>query len=883
MLNPRAFENSRPDGIPVLEILPGPDQEPAPLFVPLQRTELAGDVAGPLAAMQLTQVFRYTREQCDHVLEAVYRFPLPGDAAVTGVTVRFGEVQIEAALKERGQAEQEYQQAKQEGRQAALLARESPDVFSLQVAGIQPEQPVTVETRYVQLAGPEGAGWSLRVPLTTSPRYVRSDELDSRHAAGQPLALLRDPGHRFSLDLTVRGTDAVTSSTHALLVQTEGSLARVRLQEGEVLPDRDCVLSWRPRQEAGRPALHVMLHDDAPSGARYFLALAAPPAQPHTARRLPREVTLLVDHSGSMTGAKWQAADWAVKKFLGDLDPADAFALCLFHSRTRWLANRPLEATPDAVRRAVEFLEAHTDSGGTELGVALEQALTLPRAGGKDARHTLIVTDAEVSDAGRILRLAGEEFARPDRRRISVLCIDAAPNSFLARELAERGGGVARFLTSSPEEGDISTALDDVLADWAQPVLTGLRLEVGAVGAHAAGRQSLPAGDGASAVDLGDLPGGRSVWVVGKLPDGTGEPQFRLAAAQGEVASGAPETAGGAMGAALKALYGAGQVLGLEFLIHAGYQPDELRDALARLGYDPQEIAGAAGAGRRLYAENARAGARESLKGLLVRESLAYGVICSETAFVATRTEAGKPVEGTVAVANALPAGWSDDFITGYAGAPAGGMGVKALAAMMPASASPSQARAALGGVRRMLASLGDMDLGLASPASADAHTSFAGPDSVDIPAFLRERGSRSRPAARAQEESQRAQPAPVEGPLFAGVPSFAGGESVLFDSSRPADEARLPDAATFTALSVEFPAGAPAGALDQGLVLLLYVGDPAAPRARVQLADLLRQGGRRPLNVSRQPGEVVRLVLTDRAGAWAAGAPALAVRLHWS
>lgn len=83
MLNPRAFENSRPDGIPVLEIVPGPDQEPVPLFVPLQRTELAGDVAGPLAAMQLTQVFRYTREQCDHVLEAVYRFPLPGDAART--------------------------------------------------------------------------------------------------------------------------------------------------------------------------------------------------------------------------------------------------------------------------------------------------------------------------------------------------------------------------------------------------------------------------------------------------------------------------------------------------------------------------------------------------------------------------------------------------------------------------------------------------------------------------------------------------------------------------------------------------------------------------------------------------------------------------------
>src|SRR5262249_47470388 len=146
-----------------------------------------------------------SRAQCDQVLEAVYRFPLPGDAAVTGVRVRFGAVEIQAELKERERAEQRYEEAKRQGRQAALLTRESPDVFTLQVAGIVPDQDVVVETDYVQLARAEGAGWSLRIPLTTSPRYVRSDELHSRHAQGQPLALLRDPGHRFSLDVTVVG------------------------------------------------------------------------------------------------------------------------------------------------------------------------------------------------------------------------------------------------------------------------------------------------------------------------------------------------------------------------------------------------------------------------------------------------------------------------------------------------------------------------------------------------------------------------------------------------------------------------------------------------------------------------------------------------------
>ncbi|MEZ4622806.1 MAG: hypothetical protein R2867_45920 [Caldilineaceae bacterium] len=103
-------------------------------------------------------------------------------------------------------------------------------------------------------------------------------------------------------------------------------------------------------------------------------------------------------------------------------------------------------------------------------------------------RHLLIVTDAAVSDAARILRLADEEAVRTDRRRISVLCIDAAPNAFLANELAERGGGVARFLTSDPQQNDIVTALDEVLQEWSEPLLVGLQLGVDAAGVEVSGR-----------------------------------------------------------------------------------------------------------------------------------------------------------------------------------------------------------------------------------------------------------------------------------------------------------------------------------------------------------------------------------------------------------
>ena len=839
MFNRAAYENTRPDGIAVLEIVDGaPPQEERPRqFVPLKRTELRGEVVGPLAALRLTQVYGYTREQCDKVLEALYRFPLPGDAAVTGVLVRFGAVEISAELKEREKAEADYAEAKRRGQQAALATRESPDVFTLQVAGIQPDQDVTVETSYVQLARAEGAGWSLRLPLTTAPRYVRSDELTSRHAHGQPLLLLRDPGHRFSLDLTLRGAGTAQSSTHPLDVTPQDGDLHLRLQGGEVLPDRDCVFSWQPQQEADRPALQVLLHDDPASGQVYFLALVAPPATHTPGHGVPREVVLLVDHSGSMEGAKWQAADWAVKRFLSDLTPSDAFALELFHNITHWFAAEPRPADSREIAKAVRFLEQNRDSGGTELGVALEQALSLKRLDGAYARHALIVTDAQVTDAGRIMRLASEEARRAKRRRISVLCIDAATNSFLALQLAERGGGMARFLTSAPEEEDITTALDEVLADWAEPVLAGLRLEVNRPLVQAAGHEVSPgAQTGWSAIDLGDLPAGRPVWVAGRLPRGdTPDLLLRLTASgQPEVATQRLDLAQEAsQHPALKALFGARRVLGLEFLISSGYAGEQLADQLARLGYDPQQVlAGRPGAPPKVYAENVRAEAQVTLHDLLVGEALDYGLACSETAFVAVRREAGKPVEGTVLVANALPSGWSEEFLGPHA---------------MLVAAAPSVA----GGPRAQAARA---KMAPARP----AYTRMFG---------LADSGARS------QLESKL---------LFSGVPQFTNDEALLFDSGRAQDAPKLADSVQIAQLKVHFPGGVPKPqAMDPRMSLLIFVDDLSSPRASVRLVDLVRQGGERPLNLLRQAGQVVRLVLVSAGGAWPYGVLQVEVALQ--
>lgn len=835
MFHPAIYENSRPDGIGVLEIVQKKENG-IRQFVPLKQSEVRGEVVGPLADLRLRQVFGYSQHQSTKTIEARYRFPLPGDAAVTQVTVHFGETEIVATLAAREVAEAEYERAKQEGRQAALAKREAPDVFTLQLAGLQPNQTVTVETRYVQLARQEGGQWTLRIPLTTAPRYMRSDERGSRPAAGQPLALLRDPGHRFLLDLHLQGAQQVTSPTHALAVTPTDAGIAVQLQGGETLPDRDCVLHWQTQQATHQPLLTLFHQPSTTDNQRYFLAQVAPPRAPQR-QPLPREMILLVDHSGSMTGPKWAAADWAVERFLVDLQEQDHFALGIFHYETRWFAPHVQKATQEKTAAAIAWLKQNTDSGGTELGVALESALHLAHSQGEAARHLLILTDAAVTDADRILRLADEEMNRAarhgQRRRISVICIDAAPNAFLAQELAERGGGVAKFLTSDPEQEDITTALDEVLAAWMEPLYANLQLTIQHPQAEMSDQHTLLARtEQSTVVDLGDLPGGQSRWLIGRIP-ATEQTAVTVELTTADAPPLTWETIAPPRGettANLRALFGARRVQGLEYLIHAGLPPAQVTEQLTRLGYDATAILGAQAEGAPpVYAETLRTQMATALRALLTQEALRYGLASSETAFVATRTEAGQRVQAQVTVANALPAGWSEQFLSG------GPMMTRsmgpALMAAMPMSAPAPKLHMA-----SMLRS------SRSSPVDEGTH---------EVGVFLPE----VTPAPPSARQS-------TKGPSAVVFRGKVQGEALLYPTS---EVQSIPEGITITGIALH-PLVPSTALPDRDLALQLFIGDLASPRARIRIQDLLRQG-QRPLNLRREAGQPLQIRLVDPNG----------------
>jgi Ca-activated chloride channel family protein len=842
IFNPNWYDNSRPDGVAVLEVIAA--GKTVPTFVPLTKTLLEGSIDGPLADFTLTHIFRYTKETNPHVIEALYRFPLPGDAAVTSVEVRFGNITIKSLLKPRNVAETEYENAKKENKAAALLTRESPDVFTLRIAGIAPDEDVIIKTRYVQIGQPKGTAFSFRIPLTTAPRYVRSDEQYSRHAHGQPLAIMRDPGHRFSLSVSVGGNAKITSPTHTITLIPGGL---VTLDRGEVIPDRDCVLTWVPVSDATNPA--CLVFSDG-LDETHFLALVSPPQKAPV--HYPRDVIILVDHSGSMEGPKWEAADWAVDRFITGLTDKDTFNLCLFESRTYWFSDQPLIANETNKDQAIRFLK-DTRSGGTELGVALEQAVSQVRRKGALSRNIIIITDAEVTDSGRILRIADQESQHKEARRFSILCIDAAPNANLAQQLAERGGGVAKFLSSSPKEEDITSALDEILSLWDAPVAVGLTLRVNRENLLVDRRKVKQSPDGMCHVDLGDLSSGKSTWVVVRAPPGKEHIRYALC---GPDNCTFPVTV--IPCPAVRVLFGARFIAELEYLMHGGYPEKELSRHLSALGYEYDSLKFKQPL--KVYTENQMRDTMSLMRDLLVQESLKYQVLSAETAFVAVRSEPGRTVEEQVFIPNALPFGWSESFVKSSSP-------MRVEMRSLPQGAGARHRASVLdwvgGGesVDMIMQHDGTMKLEPRVSLSSARKSDYVIVQDI-VPSQSK---SRVGPPISELQDGYR---------LFDGIPLFRNGEAVLFDSSQKEQAEKVPDSVVLKKL--ECIIGDTISQTGTGLYLLLFIEDPAVPRVKVFIKDLLRQGGNRPLNIQRTRGELVKIVLVDPDGEWSTKAPAM-------
>ncbi|KAH0626611.1 hypothetical protein JD844_001691 [Phrynosoma platyrhinos] len=117
---------------------------------------------------------RYQNEE-ENPLEVKFVFPMVEEAAVYAFEGLIGGTRIEAQIREKEQAQDEYEDALIEGREAFLLEREenASDVFTCVLGNLPIDGEATLKLHYVQALAPEPDG-AIRfvLPAVLNPRYV---------------------------------------------------------------------------------------------------------------------------------------------------------------------------------------------------------------------------------------------------------------------------------------------------------------------------------------------------------------------------------------------------------------------------------------------------------------------------------------------------------------------------------------------------------------------------------------------------------------------------------------------------------------------------------------------------------------------------------------
>jgi Ca-activated chloride channel family protein len=141
--------------------------------LPLKDTRVEIAVSGVIADVRVVQIYR---NEGSRPINASYVFPASTRAAVYAMRMRIRDQVVVARIKEREAAKQEFDKAKQEGKSASLLEQDRPNVFSMSLANIMPQDQVEIELRYTELLVPTDGVYEVVFPTVVGPRYSSAKE-----------------------------------------------------------------------------------------------------------------------------------------------------------------------------------------------------------------------------------------------------------------------------------------------------------------------------------------------------------------------------------------------------------------------------------------------------------------------------------------------------------------------------------------------------------------------------------------------------------------------------------------------------------------------------------------------------------------------------------
>jgi len=463
------------------------------LKAPMVKTDVDVDISGPIIRATVSQVFTNNTNEW---VEGVYVFPLPNMAAVDRLKMVVGGRLIEGKVEEKKKAKAIYEKAKSEGKKASLLTQQRPNIFTNSVANIGPGESVAIQIEYQDMAKMEDGLFSMRFPMTVAPRYSPPREtiqVASRDGNVQMAVLdpvldrdlisppLMNPAHEpaeylrlpVSIDINLEPgfpLDNVESTYHDVtVIPLEGETRSVSLTDGEIPANRDFLLEWTA-QPSDKP--YTSFFHQNIKGEDFIMGMVTPTLPPDATepKSHPREITFVIDTSGSMGGTSIDQARKALLMGLDRLEPQDKFNVIEFNSAFSTLYSSPRGASASNVAAGRRFVNKLRAGGGTNMAPAMDESLTKMHRKPGYLGQVVFITDGNIGNEHQLFSIIKDKLGDV---RLFPVAIGSAPNNFFMSRAAKYGRG--KFVNIG-DISEVAKRMDGLFEDIDSAILADLKI-----------------------------------------------------------------------------------------------------------------------------------------------------------------------------------------------------------------------------------------------------------------------------------------------------------------------------------------------------------------------------------------------------------------------
>lgn len=426
----------------------------------LQNTTFDVDVFGLLATITVKQEF--INQNPDWVTEGVYAYPLADMSALYGLKMTIGDRVIEGEIHEKKQAIRIYEQAKAEGKTATMVKQYRSNIFTSDIANIAPFEAIAVELTYQQSLRYVDGYFELQLPMAIKSRYIPAD-YDARlpmhanvtDAMSRQINVTLDAG--FELD-------EIKSLYHEVSIDASGQQHEVTLSDQQLYDSHDFVLRWYP--SLGQEP-EMALFSEVLDGEEFSLLMVLPPVSGVKSEQR-RNMTYIIDTSGSMHGEALEQAKDALLYALSELDEETYFNIIDFDSDAKVLFKGSRAATPEHINQALAFVDGFSSDGGTNMAPALKIAMNEDNNLEGYLNQIIFLTDGSVGNEAMIFEQIVQEIGDA---RLFTIAIGPAPNNYFMNKAAMFGRGSYTHIGDLDQVDESMRLVFDKLAS---PAITDL-------------------------------------------------------------------------------------------------------------------------------------------------------------------------------------------------------------------------------------------------------------------------------------------------------------------------------------------------------------------------------------------------------------------------